>query len=101
MRKYLLIVLLAVGMMAGCKSQVYDVRGPDEFCEVHHALMHAEQIPAPKFVMPSREYLEARAKLFPHAYPFYLPNRKGEFVVNICDYCVHAEQIWKNHNDEK
>ena len=69
MRKILFSILLAVGLTTGCKSPVYDVRGPDEFCEVHHALMHAEQISAPKFVMPSREYLEARAKLFPHAYP--------------------------------
>jgi hypothetical protein len=101
MCKYLLTVLLAVGLTTGCRPTIYDVRGPDEFCEVHHALMHAEQIPAPKFVMPSREYLEARAKLFPHAYPFYLPKPKGQYVVNICDYCVHAEKLWKSHNDEK
>ncbi len=86
--------------MAGCKTQVYDVRGPDEFCEVHHALMHPEEIPAPNFVMPSQEYLEARAKLFPHAYPFYLPKPKARYVVNICDYCVHAEKIWTSRNDQ-
>jgi len=101
MRKILFAVLLAVGLTLGCTSQVYDARGPDEFCEVHHAIMHSEQISAPKFVMPSREYLEARAKLFPHAKPFYLPDSKVQYVVYICDYCVHAEDLWKSHNDEK
>jgi len=99
MRKYLLAVLLAVGLTTGCKAPLYDARGPDEFCEVHHALMHSEQIPAPKQEMPSREYVEARVKFFPHAKPFYLPDPKGQYVVYICDYCVHAEEIWKSRNN--
>ncbi len=48
--------------------------------------------------MPSQDYLEARVKFFPHAYPFLLPETKGKYVVYICDDCVRAEEIWKNRH---
>lgn len=98
MRKILVPLLLAAAL-AGCASHdVYDARGPSEFCEIHHALMHSEKISPPENAMPPQDYLEARVRFFPHAYPFFLPETKGKYMVYICDDCVRAEEIWKSRH---
>jgi hypothetical protein len=47
MQRTLILLSLAVGLFAGCTS-LRDARGPSEICEVHHAFMHAEEVPGPK-----------------------------------------------------
>jgi hypothetical protein len=95
MRNALFPALLALVILTGCKTRVYDARGPDEFCEVHHAFMRSVEIPVPKSTELTQDYLAARAKYFPHAYPFYLPPTKGHYMVYLCDYCIKAEEDWK------
>jgi hypothetical protein len=101
MRNILLAGLLLIGILTGCgTTEIYDARGASDVCEVHHAYMHSERIRTPANVMPSQDYLNARLKFFPHAYPFYLPKIAGRYEVNICDYCVRAEEAWKTQNHQ-
>jgi hypothetical protein len=64
--------------------------------------MHAEYVSNTKQPPPSQEYLQARTTSFVHAKPFYLPPQCDRCLVNICDDCVRAEQIWEQwHPDKK
>jgi hypothetical protein len=90
-------LLLGALVLAGCQSTC-DGRGPSDICEIHHTVMHAEIVSNTKHPAPSQAYLEARARGFVHAKPFYLPPQCDRCLVNICDDCVQAEQMWKQQH---
>jgi len=94
-RVFGLLVLMAVSpVFSGCKTPVCDARGPSEECEIHHAFMESVEVPFVKRPEPPMDYLQARIKYFPHAYPFALPEKCPKTMVYICDDCVKAEAEW-------
>jgi hypothetical protein len=96
MRLIYVLLLLTIGLVTGCETKVLDARGPNDVCEIHHQTMESTEVEMPKHAPPlSREYQEARLKLFLHAVPRQLPYQAHtKYVVFICDYCVLAEQQW-------
>ena len=85
-------------MVAGC-SRVDDERYGSGVCEVHKVRMQTEVVPnCNGFIDPTRNYGEARRKLFPNAGIDYGPQFYGEgrIKIYICSACVKArdEYIW-------
>ena len=103
MRVFFYVAMLAVAsLFFGCSAPTCDGRGPSEICEIHHTMMGTVLVKRTKTPPLTREYLEARAHLFIHSYPFALPEQCGSCVVYICDDCVRAEREWKRgHTDGK
>src|SRR5450432_3502863 len=98
MRSLLHSGLLAIMLvLTGCQTTC-DGRGPSDICEIHHAFMHAEFVSNTKQPPPSQEYLQARSTSFIHARPFFLPAQCDKCLVNICDDCMRAEQLWKQQH---
>lgn len=98
MYRILTLVLLAVGIFTGCSS-VRDARGPSEICEVHHAFMHAVEVPGPKAaVQLDPAYVQAGVRYFPHCYPEYQPDRRHRVVIYLCDECVRLQNDWKRQH---
>ncbi len=102
MRIILTSVLLAMGLLlTGCYATC-DARGPSEICEVHHTFMRTVTIKNKKNPAPTMEYLVARQQMFPHSYPFVLPDQCTKDVIYLCDDCAKAEKEWKRaHPDIK
>ncbi len=90
----LLALIAVLPGFTGCKSVVCDARGPSDECEIHHTLMESVKIPYSKGTEPPDDYLQARVRFFPHAYPFALPEKCPNTMVYICDDCVKAEAAW-------
>jgi hypothetical protein len=85
-----------LGSLAGCCS-VRDARGPSSICEVHNRPMRSEVIreSGGDLVAPP-SYKEARAELFPHAYPHQSSSPWPWKLqrIFVCDDCVCAEDRW-------
>ncbi len=89
----MLFLVLAL-LCGGCQTKVCDARGPSDMCEVHNNYMEGVKISYRQQPLPSRAYLEARVKYFPHAKPFLMSKECPVCVFYICDYCERAEQGW-------
>jgi hypothetical protein len=98
MRTVILFCSLLSLAVAGCTS-LSDARGPSEICEVHRSFMRSVEVPGPKSALPvTREYLEAKAKLFPHTYLDFTPDTRNHWMIYICDDCLKAQAAWlKQH----
>ena len=94
----LLFLLAVLPGFTGCQSKVCDARGPSEECEVHHEFMESVEVPYKTQPLPSPDYLQARIRFFPHAYPFVLPEKCPKTMVYICEDCVKAEAAWVQWN---
>ena len=82
-------------LAAGCRTTC-DGRTESEECAVHNVWMRTVVVdngkPPPQ---PPAEYLLAEHDLFPHSYPYVLPDKCKSCTVYICDDCVKAEQRWR------
>ncbi len=100
MRNYLYLALLAaLPFFSSCATNTTcDARGPYEVCEVHHEYMDTVIVANERMPQPSQAYLDARAKLFPHSYPYILPIECKRCVVYFCKDCVREEKEWRRRH---